>query len=330
MAFAADPSARPVPRLAALGAAPLVPVSAGLAVGCTPARAPLDTSPPQAVRPALSAETLRLHRPGAARPENRGPVWQRLPRWAITGAALLLAGALLSGLARSLSPRQPGEPGIDWRAALSNWRQGASLPDTSPEEALLAEAPSAAGPQAAPDAAAPEPAELAAAINAELQRADKRHLRVEVSPELEAEVLGRAVDEAERQEVLQWLAGIDGLRGVRDGMRVPPRARHVEPMAAPAAAPATQPPAAAVAIAPPAAAVPSPAPPDAQGLSRALRRELDRLALPELQAQVDPSSLQITLSGNVTDPAHKARALAIARALNPGSRVRDLVFVIEE
>lgn len=346
MALAADTSAVPVPRLAALGPAPLVPVSAGRAVGCAPTRAPLDTAAPQAVRPALAAEVPRSHRPGASEREDRSPVWQRLPRWAMAGGALLLAGALLSGLARSLHPRQPGDPGIDWRAALDSLRQDASVPDASREEALLAEAPSAAGPQAPPEAAepapapeaeaAPDPAELASAINAELQRADKAHLRVEVGPDYEAQVRGRAVDEAERQAVLQWLAGIDGLRGVRDGLRVQPHARPAEPLAPPAVAPPPVRPATAIAIAPPsppalpANAAPSPPPPDPQALARTLRHELDRLGLADLQVQVDPASLQITLSGSVNDAARKGRAIAIARALNPGSRVRDLVFVIEE
>jgi len=40
--------------------------------------------------------------------------------------------------------------------------------------------------------------------------------------------------------------------------------------------------------------------------------------------------LQVTLRGKTGDAARKAQALAAARAAAPGSRVRDLVFVIEE
>lgn len=302
MLLAADRSGPPAPRLGALRHDPVVAL-AGLAARaspCPPIGPPTERSPLTVVVPALVAPAplrLGLAPAPASAPAQRAAT---APRWAWAWAlgSWLLAAALLNTLGLTLAPP-------------------AAEPEAAPPPTEMAAATPAPDVDTAP---AVDLAALANLLNAELQRAGKAQVQVEVSPEAEAVVRGRVVDEAEHQEVLAWLGSVPVLRRVHDQLRVdappPPDAR------VPAPAPA--------APSPPVVFVAPRPTPDAETLAREVRRELARLDLADLDVQVDPGSLQVTVRGRVNDAALKSQALAAARAAHPGGRVRDLVFVIEE
>jgi hypothetical protein len=253
------------------------------------------------------------------------------------GGGVLLCGALL------LTSQQAMRHLPAWPPALALPEEDAPGPDSvdaQPEPAL----------PVAPDAA-PRPAldarTLAAAINSELRRLGVGSVEVSMADGGATTVTGRLPSREDRDELLLWLQSVPGVGDIVDGIRVdpaptvappPPPPRPVRPPArvpqAPPAAPALveRSPAAQPALVTPAnPARPEPmAAPDADAIARALRGELARLALPDVTVDVDPSTLLITLRGRTSDAARKAQALAAARAANPGGRVRDLVFVIDE
>jgi LPXTG-motif cell wall-anchored protein len=253
------------------------------------------------------------------------------------GAGLLLSAALLLVGVAAL------------RDLLAGW-QASAWPAV--EEPLGdADAPRVPQPEPTPNAQV-----LAEAINAELRRAGVG-VHVELADDGTATVSGRLASPQDRDRLLDWLQAVPGVGDIDDRIEVEPEPTLVPRPAAPAplpspaaprlerprqaapAVPAPRPaalplPANEASVLPPPTARPepaeAPAPPDADTIERKLRRELARLALPDITAEVDPATLQITLRGRTHDAARKAQALAAARAALPGARVRDLVFLVEE
>jgi len=321
-------TALPVAREPALNRARPVPRSPCLAGDRAVVRAPaLAAGPLRVVSAALTTA-------GPPRPVSSGAMAQvtRRPVSVWIGAGLLLAAVLQA-------------------ISLLAWRDvPIALAPAWSEEPLPQEPDPATAAPPVPDARA-----LAAAINAELQRVGV-DVQVSLAIDRTAIVSGRVDSVAERDSLLEWLRTVPGVADVDDRLVFPPepaarpesRAIVTPPaVPAPVARPEVRPPpvvvapprpapatppveVARVAPAPPAAAPEPVAPPSAETIARNLQRELARLALPDVSAEVDPATLQITLRGRTHDAARKAQALAAARAATPGGRVRDLVFLVEE
>jgi hypothetical protein len=308
-------------------------------------RAPaLNGAVPRVVSAALAA-SVRLP---PATPRAPAPVARR------HAAAWLGAGLLLAALLQAISL-------LVWRdvpVALGPvpW----TLPDEAPHE----------DPDAAAATPEPGARELADAINAELQRvgvdvevelADDRTAtvsgrvgsvaehdsllewlqtvpgvgriddRLELAPVLPPQVTPRPEPAARPLPRTSPAPTGDPMAVARPpapAIETPPRPSPAAPPPRPSTA---APPVELARVPPPAPVLPEPAaPPNAEAIARTLQRELARLGLPDVSAEVDPATLQITLRGRTPDAARKAQALAAARAANPGGRVRDLVFLVEE
>ena len=243
-------------------------------------------------------------------------------RWAVVGGI----GVGLS-LAIFLASQQAlrGLPPLPSWDELSSSAQLPADPTNSEEAAAGAEAP-----PSEPNAA--DRQSIEAAINGELRRHGAGRIEVKLADDGSMRVTGQAASTTQRDAVLQWLRSLPGAGEIEDAVSVARPATT-----APALDAARNSRANAESVTPPmplpeAAPLPraSPPPPDAGHVARALRSELARLGLTEVAVDVDPSNLDITLRGKTSSNAAKSQLLAAARAAAPGSRVRDLVFVIEE
>lgn len=329
----------PAPVQAARSLFKPAPCERALAAGPPSALMPGLVIKPRVVMPALSPEgPLSPLQPAPPNQRARGAPRPAALRLGWGAGGLVLCAALLLGT-RQVLPRLPAWP-QDWSVP---GQDGAATPsfDTPSPVAV----PSEPSPPVGPD-----PAALAGDINAELQRLGVAGIQVTLDGAWAATVRGRLTDDLDRDELLRWVASVPGVERVIDRLQVAPAATAPEqaPVQAPIAVPAAPP----VRIEPAQAAVPPPVtqiqaapaapprapaiqaveerPPDAGLLARAVQRELDRLALGDVSVEVDPATLQITLRGRAASAGLKAQALAAARAVHPGGRVRDLVFVIEE
>jgi hypothetical protein len=236
------------------------------------------------------------------------------------------------------------------------WASGVGAPGTpmvAPEVWPTPPDPAAAPARPAEPSPEQRAAALGDAINAELQRIGFADVSVHVAADGVATVRGKSATVEERDALLQMIAGVDGVHGVRDALEVPkPRpvaaqssapavvakapARTVPPVLAlpvPRTDPAT--PAAAPPIAAPAPPPVTPPPeraaarPDAAQVTRDVQRALAGLGLPQIGVQVD-ESLHVTLRGSLSDAQRKSQAIAAARAATPTGQVRDLIFIVQE
>lgn len=274
------------------------------------------------VAPALAAGGLAGIRLGArAAPRSPQPRSASV-RWAVAGGI---------GVGLSLAIFLASQQALRWLPPLPSWEElssSAQLPvdPTNTEEA-------ATGTEAPPsESNAADRPSIEAAINGELRRYGAGGIEVTLADDGSMRVSGQAASTTQRDEVLQWLRSLPGAGEIEDAVSV---ARPATPAPAPEAARNSR--AKAESVTPPtplpeAAPLPraSPPPPDAGQVARALRSELARLGLTEVAVDVDPSNLDITLRGKTSNIAAKSQLMAAARAAAPGSRVRDLVFVIEE
>lgn len=320
------------------------------------------------LRPLLPAFAAGMPRPRQARLTDRragARVAGRPDRPLPVAAALVTGGLDRIRLAARATPRSPPPSSaaarwavpsaigvglslalflaaLRWMPPLPSW-EALSAGVQLPAESANAE-PAATEPEApASEAAVADRQSIEAAINEELHRYGASGIHVTLADDGSMRVAGQAISTAQRDEVLQWLRALPGAGEIEDAVSVtrpappaPAPAADAAPRAAPAVPDAppnagTMPQAAIPPPSPPAIAAPhAPPAPDAGQLARALRRELARLGLAEVVVDVDPSTLDITLRGKTGNSAAKAQLLAAARAAAPGSRVRDLVFVIEE
>ena len=242
-------------------------------------------------------------------------------RWAVVGGI---------GVGLSLAIFLASQQALRWLPPLPSWEELSSSAQLPAEPSNAEEA--AAGSETPPsEANAADRQSIEAAINGELRRYGAGRIEVTLADDGSMRVSGQAASTTQRDEVLQWLRSLPGAGEIEDAVSV---ARPATP--APEAA-ARNSRANAESVTPPtplpeAAPLPraSPPPSDAGQVARALRSELARLGLTEVAVDVDPSNLDITLRGKTSNIAAKSQLMAAARAAAPGSRVRDLVFVIEE
>jgi hypothetical protein len=232
-------------------------------------------------------------------------------------------------------------------ALAAAWTTNRLLGPPAPADDRNVETATAPLPPAPAEAPRLGAAELAEAINAELQRIGLPQISVDVATDGTATVRGPVAHTGDRDALVGMIAAVDGVTRVRDALQVQaaapaaPATVAQAPAPAPpprvvptpliiAKAPAAPPPVPAIVIAPraPVESV-APPPPDWAQVQRNLERALSQLALGNVTAQVDESML-VTLRGTVNDPAKKAQALAAARAASPNGKVRDLIFVVEE